>query len=336
MTASRQLKQSLRLLLGIFILLLIFKRIPMHELADVMTGSLREWPWWIAGTAATFLGLLAGALRWHRILQDQGFEPAFRDSFSYFFIGQFFNAFFPGACGGDVVRAFYVIRKKEGGKTAAIMSVLMDRAIGLFVFVIFGCIMIALRHRLFLYSRGTRLTAVFMGGFLLASVAGLIVLFRKNLFEHWPLFKRFEEKTKTGALIRKAYDVLMLYRGKPQLLIASISLSLTNLAALTFACMFFGLSLDINASWLDYFTFYPVITVFTAVPVTPGALGIREALFAGMFHTVAVSTSKAVPLSLLMYAGGLVWSLFGGLIFLLQPVQQNAPPIDTSASGRYC
>jgi len=324
MTGRKHLGRILRLALGLLVLFIVFRRIPMGDLSAVMSHSLHAWPWWIAGIAATFLGLLAGALRWHRILRDQGFAPVFKDSFNHFFIGQFFNAFFPGACGGDAVRAFYVIRSKAGSKTAAIMTVLMDRAIGLFVFVIFGCTMIALRHRLFIYSRGTRLTAVFMGTFLLASVAGLTVLFQRHLFVHWPLFKKFEEKTRTGALVRKAYDVLMLYRGKPHLLIASISLSLCNLAALTFACLFFGRSLGIDASWLDYFTFFPVITVFTAIPVTPGALGIREALFAGMFHTVAVSTTQAVPLSLLMYAGGLVWSLFGGLIFLLQPVDREA------------
>lgn len=336
MSARKHLPQALRLILGLLILYLVFRRIPVDDLASVLMYSLHAWPWWIAGIAATFLGLLAGALRWHRILSDQGFTLSFAESFRYFFVGQFFNSFFPGACGGDVVRAFYVVRKKEGSKTAAIMTVLMDRAIGLLVFVVFGCVMIALRHRLFIYSRGTRLTAFFMGAFLLASIVGLIVLFQRNLFEHWSLFKRFEENTRAGALLRKAYDVLLAYRSRPKLLVAAIALSIVNLAALTFACFFFGHSLGMEISLLDYLTFFPIITVFTAVPITPGALGIREALFAGMLHTVDVSSSQAVPLSLLMYAGGLIWSLFGGLIFLLQPNRPHAPPIDTAAAERYC
>ena len=336
MTARRHLHKAMRPLLGLLILYIVFRRIPVDELASVLLHSLHAWPWWISGIAVTFLGLLAGALRWHRILRDQGFTLPFSESFRYFFVGQFFNSFFPGACGGDVVRAYAVIRSKGTNKTGAVMTVLMDRAIGLLVFVILGCIMIAFRYRLFVYSRGTRLTAYLMGAFLLATSAGLIVLFRRNLFEHWPLFKKFEETTRAGALLRKAYDVLLVYRSRPRLLVSAIGLSFVNLAALTSACFFFGHSLGIGISWFDYFTFFPIITVFTAVPITPGALGIREALFAGMLHTVDVSSSQAVPLSLLMYAGGLVWSLFGGLIFLLQPNRPHALPIDTAATDRYC
>ena len=98
----------------------------------------------------------------------------------------------------------------------------VDRAIGLFVTIVFCCAMIALRIPLFLDHRGTRGPGVLMFFFLIGSLVAIVALFRRNLFEHWPFFQRLETDTRFGPLIRRSYDAFYLYRGQPRVMLVSL------------------------------------------------------------------------------------------------------------------
>ena len=90
------------------------------------------------------------------------------------------------------------------------------------------------------------------------------------------------------------------------------------LLVLTTACYCFGRSMELpGVTPADYLALYPVITVLASVPLTPGALGIREGLFVTLLAPLGVESHLAVGLSLLVYGGAIVWSLFGGVLFLV-------------------
>lgn len=306
----------IRLLGGIGLLGWLFTLIPSGELTEILADSIAKWKWWIAGIVTTFLGLFMAAIRWHGLLNAQHIVLNPMRVLRIFFIGQFFNAFMPGACGGDIARAYYVIREVPRNRTEAVSTVLVDRLIGLFTLVAFGCIMVMARVRIFFTHPGPRGAGILMIGFLAASVIGALIFFRQHLFENWEIFRRIEQRMRFGPLLRKAYNAFYVYRRHPRVLIRSILYSLGNMIFLTLACYSFGESLGLDRPMIDYFTLFPIITVLAAVPITPGALGIREGLFVELFYVVGVPAAKAVPLSLMVYAGGAFWSLAGGLVFI--------------------
>ena len=80
------------------------------------------------GAAAMF-----AAVRWWILLRIQRIELPLRVVAILTLIGQFFNSFMFGAVGGDVVKALYLYRYAPGQKTHATLSVLLDRALGLFI-----------------------------------------------------------------------------------------------------------------------------------------------------------------------------------------------------------
>jgi uncharacterized protein (TIRG00374 family) len=188
--------------------------------------------------------------------------------------------------------------------------------VGLFATIVFCCVMIALRIPLFLDHQGTRATGFLMLAFLLGAVVAMFALFRRNLFEHWPFFQRLETDTRLGPLIRRAYDAVYLYRGHARVMLVSLALSLLNLALLTLACYSFGKSLQVEQTLLDCFTLFPIISVIAAIPITPGSLGVREGLFITMYQAIGVDDHYSVSMSLMVYFGSLIWSLFGGLVFV--------------------
>lgn len=310
--------QLLRLAVGMAILFFLLRQVPLYDLGDVLSGSARQPEWLAAGIAATFLGLVMGVVRWKIILDAQGTALPFRSAFRIFFIGQFFNAFMPGACGGDVARAYYAAKESATRRTEAASTVFVDRAVGLFATILFCCVLIALRLPFFLGHSQAEVPGLLMLVFLLSATAGILALFRRNLFEHFALFRRLEYGTAVGPLIRRAYNAFYLYRHRRRVLGLSVLLSILNLSFLTVACLFFGLALGlpIEKPFVDHFTLFPIVTTLAAIPLTPGALGLREGLFVGMYGAIGIEPAQAISLSLLVYVGGLVCSLLGCLFFI--------------------
>ncbi len=315
--ASKHLGLAARVIICAALMVYIVGRLDTQKLWSLLTEpqTYSRWPLWIAGIVLTFMGLLAGVFRWREILAAQGLPAPFSRVFSIFFIGQFFNAFMLGACGGDVARAYYAC-DTPGRRAEAASTVFVDRAVGLFVTIAFCCVMIAFRIPLFLDHQGTRLPGFLMLFFLLGSVVALFALFRRNLFEHWHFFQRLEKDTRLGPLIRRAYDAVYLYRKHARVMLVSILLSLLNLVFLTLACYSFGKSLQVEQTLLDCFTLFPIISVLAAIPITPGSLGVREGLFIAMYQAINVDDHCSFAMSLMVYFSSVIWSLFGGLVFV--------------------
>jgi uncharacterized membrane protein YbhN (UPF0104 family) len=77
-----------------------------------------------------------------------------------------------------------------------------------------------------------------------------------------------------------------------------------------------GLGLGLRIPSLTMMAIVPIVICIAALPITPSGLGVRETLFVNMLNDPALATS-ALTLSLLAYAGSLVWSLVGGGVYLL-------------------
>jgi glycosyltransferase 2 family protein len=326
----KQLQLWLRIAIGAGLLAFLISRTDIRTFYDGFLLAANQWTWLLSGILMTFFGLLAGAVRWQRVLAVQGIAFHTRKIMHIYFIGQFFNAFMLGACGGDVLRAYYAAKGQEGRRTEITMTILMDRAIGLFSTIVFCCLLIPFRIHIFLDHDGPRGAGFFMIVFLIVAIAGMIVLFRKNLFEHFPFFQRLEDNTQVGPLIRRAYEAFFLYKNHHRLLWLSVFLSVLSTTFFTLACCSFGQALDLDIAVIDYFVLFPIITVIMSVPLTPGSLGVRESLFVSLFKAVFVGKADAILMSLMVYAGGVFWSLVGGVVYLSSGFKSEYVPLKSA------
>jgi uncharacterized membrane protein YbhN (UPF0104 family) len=78
--------------------------------------------------------LVLGTLRWRLLMSAYGAtqRPPFARMLRVYFVGQFYNTYVPGGVGGDVLRGV-VTRSSfpDGGATAAVAIVFVERALGL-------------------------------------------------------------------------------------------------------------------------------------------------------------------------------------------------------------
>ena len=78
------------------------------------------------------VALLIGSVRWAELLAGMGIRVDFFKVSVFNLIGFFFNTTMPGAVGGDIIKAVYVIRACGlDRKTNILMTILLDRVMGL-------------------------------------------------------------------------------------------------------------------------------------------------------------------------------------------------------------
>ena len=277
----------------------------------------RAHPVWIAAALAlTFAALCAGVVRWHVILRRLGLPTSFSRTFRGFFIGQFFNAFLFGACGGDLARAVFAAHDHPEKRPEAVTSVFLDRAIGLVVTLLFGCARLVPRLGYFAGHAEARPALFLLGVFLLATLALLALFFVRNGYERIPGAKRLGAHVRIGPLLRRVFEALAIFRVNVRHLLVPTALSLANLLLLAGATAALARALEMPLAFADLLVVFPIITVLAAIPLTPGSLGVRETLYVQLLHPFGILPGPALMLSLLGYLAATAWSLFGGLLFL--------------------
>ena len=154
----------------------------------------------------------------------------------------------------------------------------------------------------------------------------LLVLFKHDLFEKYGFFKRLEHKASIGALIHRAYAAVRLCITHPALVAKGLTLSVAGQVAGVTAAFCLSRAVGMNVPFIDFFSLYLIVLCVTAVPLTPGALGVREAAMVFMMKTADVPEVSSVALSLLIYAGTLACGAVGALVFICLSGPQGRAP----------
>lgn len=306
----------LRLFAGVGIIAYLFSRMDLDRLLAVLRASLTHWPWLLCGALLCFICLCIGVLRWKIILDGRGLRMSWGRAFSVFFIGQFFNAFMFGSTGGDLARAFYAAQETHHKKTEAVATVLIDRMIGLVLLDFIALVMLIARARFYIDHWVTHAPAFLMIGMNLLTAIGLLALFNIHRFQHWSLLRRITNHPVVGPIVKRMLVSIFLYRRKTGVLLKTLLLSLAIHLLVILECYCLGRSFQLHLGLIAYLTVIPMILAIAALPITPGGLGIREGLTVALFGALGIGITQSLPLSLMLYLIGVVWSLFGGMIFL--------------------
>lgn len=341
----------LRCAVSIGILYFLFKGIfekesPEHPWTE---GAVQLWqhltspdPLWLLGGLALFSFIcLVNIVRWQIILRVQHIELSLWRATQLFFIGHFFNSFMLGSTGGDVVKAYYAAQETHHKKAEAVMTIIIDRLIGLIGLFAVAAVMMMLNLHLLFGNEQLRPMAVSVVSILGLLVFCLIVgfwpglgkflhgwrerifhrgekrqswrkLFSQERLDHWA-----ERFAGIRANVKKMIGAYQAYAAHKPALVMTFLLAIVTHVSLIFSAICFGKSLGIEVNLGFYFVMVPAINCLAAVPITINGLGVREGLFVASFRAGGVPGEKALLLSLVSFAASLLFSLVGGIIYLL-------------------
>jgi hypothetical protein len=149
-------------------------------------------------------------------------------------------------------------------------------------------------------------------------VAVLALAFYGGLSRLWPGARPVLRKLPKGVHLERSLDACRHF-GRSNLFLTrafAISMIVNLLCVLQMVVLADGLGVSVpKVVWL---VMVPMIICISSLPITPSGLGVRENLFVWMLAVpeVGVAPTNALTLSLLMFGGGIFWSLIGGIIYL--------------------
>jgi uncharacterized protein (TIRG00374 family) len=286
--------------------------------------------------SVAFMGatLLLGALRWHGVLRAQGIPLSLARSTQISFIAHFFNSFLLGSTGGDLLKAYYAARETHHRKPEAVVAVVVDRLLGLVSMLLFAVVFM-LPNRAFLaaHPRLAALALVVLAMFT-AGVGLSGLFFHGGLRRRWPRAREWVRHLPRAELLERSLDASRRFGRNRRALARAVGLSmLVNLmCVLQIWALARGLDLEIPPLLLAMIV--PTIICLAALPITPNGLGVRENVYVWMLAVpeIAVPPTRALALSLLAYAGSLVWSVAGGLVYLAFRDRRAQAGPDSSSS----
>jgi glycosyltransferase 2 family protein len=285
-----------------------------------------------------FMGMtiLLGMFRWRMVLRVQGLNLSLGRTAEISLVAHFFNSFLLGSTGGDVLKAYYAARETHHKKTEAVITVLVDRLVGLFAMLLFACLMML--PNLGLLSTHRRLAALAWVILLMMAGTGVLVAlsFWGGVRHTWPRARDWLRRLPKGELLERALEACRQFgRVKGFLFrMLGLSMALNIFCVLQIIVLAGGLGLVISPVAL--FVIVPVIVCISALPITPSGLGVRENLYVLMLTVpeIGADPTRALSLSLLAYAGSLFWSFIGGIVYASRRDRDRLAEIANPATAR--
>ncbi len=258
-----------------------------------------------------------GILRWRMVLRVHGLELSWGRAAEISFVAHFFNSFLLGATGGDLMKAYYAARETHHKKTEAVVTVFVDRLIGLWAMLLFAaCMMLPNLSLLFAHGRLSAPAGLILAMLFVCSVlVGLA--FWGGVSKRWAGARVWLRRLPKGSWLERSLDSCREFGRARYFLIRTLAVSMILNALCVVQIMILARGLDLAIPAVALFAIVPIVICISALPITPSGLGVRENLFVLMLAAPALGVPRtaALSLSLLAYAGSLFWSLVGGLVY---------------------
>lgn len=300
---------------GVTVLLYVavFYKVDAGALAERLRGT--QLGWVALGTLAYVVGQWSSAWRWWILLRPVGLAVPYLRMVAFYFIGMFFNIFLPTIVGGDAVKAL-LLSRHTGSPARAVMSVFMERNVGLFA--LFGIAAVAAWLTppiellgITIFQLVVLLCAAFLAANLVIATPRAYRLV-DYLIALTPL-ARFQSRAAS------LYEAVVPYRTAYARLAAALAISFFFQAVVILVVFLNAKALAEDVPFVALAVFVPLISLAGMLPISVNGLGVREALYVLLLGRIGVQADVAFSMALLYFVVTVAASLPGGVAYALNP-----------------
>jgi hypothetical protein len=265
----------------------------------------------IAALAIFPITILITSVRWHELLRALDIHLKLSRTFVLNMVGMFYNTIMPtGSTGGDVFKAYYVARQTHH-RTRAVMSVLVDRAIGLVALIILGGTMAALQRHI----PRCRQVALASAGIIAFASLGLLVFYVPALRAMSGL-DFIIKKLPMQKQVRGAVETMHIYGRRPLLVLVALIMSFPVHMIVITAAQLCGIAFGLHINLFYYWMAVPVIVLASAIPISPQGAGVMEYFAIKLLEPQGVTVAQAFALTMSIRLVQIFWNLTGGFFVL--------------------
>lgn len=282
-------------------------------LRDAGTGNR---PWLLILAVVIFpLTYILTSIRWYRLLKALDIHLTLSRAFSLNMVGAFYNTFIPGSTGGDFLKAYYA-SKQTPHRTRAVMSVFVDRIIGLLALVIMGGVMAAYQY----FTGGADdpashacgKIALLSGLIVLGTAGGLFVFYHPALSRavglDWIISRLPKQKQ-----VKNAIQTMDLYRKHKMAAVGALLITFPVHITVVISAMLAGNAFGLTISPVYYFVAVPVIVLVGSIPISFQGAGVMEYFAILLVGRQGGTVSQAFALTMSIRMVQMLWNLTGGI-----------------------
>ncbi|RKY21395.1 MAG: hypothetical protein DRQ55_04480 [Planctomycetota bacterium] len=305
---------------------------------------------WALGLVLVLAANVLAMLRWHMLMRSVGLNSTVWLALRLGFLGVFFNNVVPGLTGGDLVKAVYVTRENPSQRAAAVVSVIVDRGIGIVALALIAAVVIPFD----LERYGGAALGIY--GFLSVAAVGAVFTMSRRMKAR--LAARMGAgspggggtlgglRSKLSGLVSKLDQAVSMYRHRLPTLVLAVAMSITVHMLIIVALSLFGVALsegglaaleqgqvvqgvedpELRLAQLQtfqelgldvYCSVVPIIMIISALPIAPAGWGVGEVAFVHFFGTVGIVDVDSTALSFTYRLTAMLVSLLGGIFFVI-------------------
>ncbi len=266
--------------------------------------------WALVGLALHVGSVLMTIVRWALMLAGAGVRAPLGAVLRLGWIAAFFTALLPGGiASGDVVKALFVSRLDPARKARAVLTVVADRIVGMFVL----CLIAA--TGLLLLPDASRLGPArpILLALPLLGLLALLLLLQPRLRERTG-FSRLLDRLPFPAVMREVREAGALYGSVPGPLILAGLAALISHSLVLAAFFCYGRALGLTLPALAILSAIPIAQMLSAIPGLPGGWGVGDFAFLALLPPLGVAAGGAVALSFTYRLLHTAIALPGGLL----------------------
>jgi uncharacterized protein (TIRG00374 family) len=308
------------------VLIIAYLAIKVHWAELVAQLGRADFFWLIIACGLFGVVYLLAALRWWFLMQVQDIHLPFKVAIALTFIGQFFNAFLLGAVGGDIIKAVYIQKYTPKQRTHATLSIIMDRVLGLLILIAASLLVIPWQFQ-YLMSND-KAHSVMIGMLVIFGLCGVIGLIMLVTPFHRvpPSIRAMWHKIPHRHIVELVISGFRQHGVALKLTLASLIAGIVMTAMLIAAGYCIGIGIGLAVTYMQMLVIMTVVICVISLPISIGGHGVREGIFVIMFTAFGVISANrqtgggqeiAILFSLLFFAIPLIWSLVGGIVYLI-------------------
>lgn len=259
-------------------------------------------------------GWIVNTCKWQLLLSTLKLNISFKKLLSLNFIALFYNLFFPGQIAGEIIKGFKINHSHHGAHKVFI-SIVADRISGFFALFIMGVAAIIIIERSF-YIMFVVISLI-LSLTILPNVLGFIKKPLSSIFQNWRERQFFKKH------FLSISDAVGTYRRDKNCLITSLFYSFLFQGLCSLSAYWICLGLEIKVSLIDLIWIMAIVSFLQAMPISISGIGVREATLILLLSRYGVTTSKALSLSLILFAVSILMGLIGGTLDILKPKMSN-------------
>ncbi|MGZ3586505.1 MAG: lysylphosphatidylglycerol synthase transmembrane domain-containing protein [Candidatus Limnocylindrales bacterium] len=310
----RNRRTLVSIVVPIVLLVLLLRALPGFQLSELPSAILSANPWLLlAAFLVYYLGFPLRGYRWSLLLRSAGTRVRVRDSTEIVFISWMVNCLVPAKL-GDVYRAYLLRLNQVVSTSRTLGTVFVERVMDLFAVAILGLAAGFWSFRSgfdpyvqFVLGVGVVVVVILaVGVFTMRNFGRRIITRLPTPHRFVELYDRFEEGFFTLNI-----------RSLPRLGVLTVMIWTTEALRLAFVIAALGYS-DVHLGISGIFFVALAASLLTAVPLTPGGIGIVEAGMVGILtYIYNVPQNEALAIALVDRAISIISVIvLGALVYV--------------------